>query len=360
MMMLAVLVIGGGLGWYIAKAKRQAETVAAIRRIGGEVNYDWEYRNGESLGTNAKPLWPDWLIDTIGPDYLSNVTAVFASPELGMLEGESHAQGWMELDDALASRIGELLHVEWLFLSGNSRFTDAHLARFSGLDLLRKIDLGGTGVTGPGLAHFRTLTRLENANLIGLPIRDADLSSLSRLSGLNVLSFSGDQITDAGLAHLGTLKRLETLRILSTSIPSPITSKGLAHLSGLRQLKRLEISSTKIESLEPIRTLTGLQIIEFPENSLDDNALAPLTGFDSLEILILRANPKITDTGLAHLSGLKKLYLLDLDNTSITDAGVAQLARITGLEEIHLNGTKTTRDGIAALKAKFPRASIYP
>ena len=39
-LMVVVLVIGGGLGWVMQRARVQREAVAAIRRAGGSVLYD--------------------------------------------------------------------------------------------------------------------------------------------------------------------------------------------------------------------------------------------------------------------------------------------------------------------------------
>ncbi len=75
-MMLAVLIIGGGFGWYIASARRQAETVAMIERAGGFVMYDWVQHDGVWHENSDGPLVPEWLIDRFGQDFFFNVTWV--------------------------------------------------------------------------------------------------------------------------------------------------------------------------------------------------------------------------------------------------------------------------------------------
>ncbi len=171
MLMLAVLLFGGGLGWYIAKARRQAETVAAIRRIGGDVTYDWEYRDGKDLGPNAKPPWPDWLIQQLGPDYFCNVTTVRISPLLE--EPPSDRHDWVKIDDALAARLSELAHVEWLnvrervfhernhsFKAGQIRSPGSTGCGASQLRM-RGLTLSGSGVTRSGLVHLKGMTQLD-------------------------------------------------------------------------------------------------------------------------------------------------------------------------------------------------------
>jgi len=46
-----------------------------------------------------------------------------------------------------------------------------------------------------------------------------------------------------------------------------------------------------------------------------------------LTVLHLYGNKKITDAGLVHLQGLKKLMSLYLGETKVTDAGVAELKK---------------------------------
>ena len=241
MMMLAVLIFGGGLGWYIAKAKRQAQTVAAIRRAGSQVSYDWEYRDGKELGPNAKPPWPDWLIQHLGPDYLGNVTQIYHTQ---FIEGLTENRDGV-LDDALAARIGELSRLETLDFGMDETFTDARLSRLSGLKRIRHIYLSGSGVTVAGLVHLKGMTLLEEAELSHMPIRDDDLAILSGMTNLKKLYLPSDLLTDDGLAHLAELTNLKTLGFYSTAKPSTITSRGLAHLASLHHLEVLIIEGSK-------------------------------------------------------------------------------------------------------------------
>ncbi len=75
-LMIVVLVVGSGLGWYVASARRQAETVAVIRNLGGTVWYDWEYRDGEFAPDSQACPWPEWMMKRLGPDCLGSVTSV--------------------------------------------------------------------------------------------------------------------------------------------------------------------------------------------------------------------------------------------------------------------------------------------
>ena len=78
-LIVLVLVIGAGLGWLVRSAQVQGDAVAAIRRAGGSVSYDWERNNGKSV-PGGKPWAPKWLVDLIGVDYFALVTSVWLKP----------------------------------------------------------------------------------------------------------------------------------------------------------------------------------------------------------------------------------------------------------------------------------------
>ncbi len=323
-MMLAVLVFGGGFGWSVASARRQTETVAMIKRLGGFVMYDWAQHDGVWYENTAEPPYPDWLIDRVGMDFLCNVTCVgILSPEDRDLPPGT--PGWPKDGGALARRIGEFRHLEVLDVQGNKEVDDGLLARFSGLGQIRTLDIGETSVTGAGLIHLAGMAKLEDLTLDGLPIRDADLARLSGLTSFKTLWLPGEHLTDAGLAHLGSLTNLEELHIDAKGHPSAITSKGLAHLAGLRKLKTLDIIGSKVESLESIRNLTGLGEIRIRDSALEDGGLGVLSGFVELGRLDLDGNPKITDAVLAHLAELKQFRELSLSGTGVTTAGIDSL-----------------------------------
>ena len=78
-LIVLVLLIGAGLGWLVRSAHVQRDAVAAIRRAGGSVSYDWEWNNGKSV-PGGKPWAPKWLVDLIGVDYFGHVTSVWLQP----------------------------------------------------------------------------------------------------------------------------------------------------------------------------------------------------------------------------------------------------------------------------------------
>src|SRR5690348_13168049 len=67
MLMLAILVVGGWLGWICDRARVQREAVAAIERAGGQVWFDWQASPSRKAG------WPRRLL---GPGFFEEVVQV--------------------------------------------------------------------------------------------------------------------------------------------------------------------------------------------------------------------------------------------------------------------------------------------
>jgi len=74
-LIVLVLVIGGGLGWIVRSARDQFAAVKAIQAAGGNVSYEWEWKDGRPI-RNGAPWWPKRLSDRIGVEYLCSVARV--------------------------------------------------------------------------------------------------------------------------------------------------------------------------------------------------------------------------------------------------------------------------------------------
>jgi hypothetical protein len=188
-LIVLVLIVGGGLGWFIHTAQVQREAVATIRRGGGQVLYDWEFRDGRPIG-KPEPWWPRWLGDLIGVDYLGH--PVFAS------------LGDKATDSDLAT-VGRLMRLESLNLRAidrSSSVTDDWLTHLEGLTELRSLSLSNTRVTDAGLAHVEGLTNLRQLFLIDTAVTDAGLRHLRPLRRLERVWVDGTTVTDAGMSEL--------------------------------------------------------------------------------------------------------------------------------------------------------------
>src|SRR5579864_1148354 len=226
-MMLVVLVIAGGLGWVVHRARVQRDAMAAILPSQGSIRNDWEWQNDKYIPVALqKPPGPKWLVDRLGIEYFSNIVAV------KMYEHGS---------DALLAPIGRLDRLESLSVQGK-QYTDRGLAYLEGLSHLRILTLFDTQVGDAGLAHLKRLTHLQILDLGFCKVGDTGLAHLKRLTSLKRLSLARTRVTDAGLIHLRGLARLEHLDLWDTHVGNA----GLAHLRGLTHLEVLHLGETEV------------------------------------------------------------------------------------------------------------------
>lgn len=83
----------------------------------------------------------------------------------------------------------------------------------------------------------------------------------------------------------------------------------------------------------------------------DDAALARLAPLADLIVEAELGRTKITDAGLASLSGCANLRILDLTRTAVTSRGMAALMALPKLETLNLTDTAVAAEGAARLKA---------
>lgn len=188
-LMIVVLIIGGGLGWAVQRAKFQHDAVAAIQRAGGAALYEWEWQNNSPV-SNGKPWAPRWLVDRLGVDYFGHVVFVQVYPDHGRADAGE-----------VLSHISRLGRLKILNLFGPS-VTDARLACLDGLTSLQELKLNGAKVSGSGLEHLNGLTGLKVLRFEDTPVGDAGLIDLRELSGLKELWLYRTRVTDSGAREL--------------------------------------------------------------------------------------------------------------------------------------------------------------
>ena len=349
-LMVAVLVIGGGMGWAVYRARVQRDAVAAIERAGGRVVYapDWSGIGPMPTGGGRRPPtrglrpWPNWLVDQLGPDLFYDVKKV-ALPGTGFAN--------LEYEFAVAN-VGRLGGLEDLMLGGG--LDDSDLVHLRGLTRLRRLRMFGN-FTGAGLANLSRATRLEELLAPTTVVTDAEMVHLEGLTRLVRLKLESSGVTDAGLAHLRGLTRLTQLDLSE----SRVTSSGLNNLRGMTGLTQLSLTRTRVDDLAPIAHLTGLTALGLSGTPVDDAGLAPIRGFKSLQHLDI-SGTRITDAGLGELAGRTTLVTLDFSYTRVTDAG---LTRLTGLSAIRwLTGvdTQATFRGRRTIVSAYPFARMDP
>ena len=184
----------------------------------------------------------------------------------------------------LSSRRTFLPAVTEITVRFSGSFTDAQLKTMSERDpvilaKIHRLNLGCTSVTDAGLAHLKSLMKLQSL----------DLSNCERL-------------TDAGLEHLRPLSQLQELNLRGAG---SLTDARFAHLQQLTQLQSLHVArwrnftDASIPNLQQLAQLYCLNLTECYH--LSDASLAglqPLTGLQSLE---LAGCSGLTDAGIANL-----------------------------------------------------------
>jgi hypothetical protein len=206
-MMLLVLIIGVPIGRQVNRANGQRRAVEAIRKLGGAVQYDFEFVDGDPSGKkvpNARPPGPEWLRRRLGDEFFQDVVQA----NLGF-----------------------------------DRFHDQDLAALENLPRLKELILFRTSnITNAGLVHLRGLGGLRLLNIYRHKgISDAGLAHLEGLTGLVTLHLDGSSVTDAGLDHLSAMKQLEELDIDG----SPVGNAGLLKLKGLTRLKQVYAQNSR-------------------------------------------------------------------------------------------------------------------
>ncbi len=304
-LIVLVVVIGVALGWVVEAARIQRHAVAAIRRDGGLVSYDWELKGGKwdghSWQTDGRPGVPKWLFDCLGVDYFDYVVSIALS---------------QPASDSTLHHIAQLNRVERVDFHGTC-VTDAWLSPLKELANLSHLDLGDRYSDCVGPVNLRDKAR----------VTDAGMPYLEGLSKLTFLDLNGTRVSNAGLVHLAGLTKLETLRLCD----SLVTDAGLTHFAGMTKLKGLGLGGTAIT----------------------DAGVAHLKHLTTLCFLDL-SGTQITDAGLADVGRLTNLAMLDLSNTRITDAGLADLKGLPRLWDLNLCGTRVTRAGVREIELASP------
>jgi len=86
---------------------------------------------------------------------------------------------------------------------------------------------------------------------------------------------------------------------------------------------------------------------------LSDAGMAPLSGLKNLSVLHLERSD-VNDAGLAHLAGLANLQYLNLYGTAISDEGLKHLSGLKHLKRLYLWQTRVSYDAAMALEKNTP------
>ena len=203
----------------------------------------------------------------------------------------------------------------------------ADLEGIGDLPRLRQLTIASDGLTDDGLEHVGAASGLLSLSLNGF-FADDGLREVGRLTGLRRLSLDGD-FTDEGLRHLRGLTELEYLELKSENLHGP----GLAYLETLPNLRYLRLARTAPDlSLAELSKVPALEVLNLSNERVRDETLATLPALPRLASLSL-GGATVGDGGLGPLFRLTGLEELGLAGTSVTDAGVEALSKAPALRE---------------------------
>lgn len=205
--------------------------------------------------------------------------------------------------------------------------------------------------TDDGMVYLEGLNNLESLMLVHTQVTDNGLAHIKELTNLEFLGLMSNKFTDTGLKHIIGMTNLKSLRLDDTEV----TNDGLKRLkeNGLfGALEFLSLNRTKISN-EGLAHLTGMQKLKrlyLSDIKITSVGLNYIKGLTKLEVLSL-TNTDISDEGLLHLKTLTNLNMLYLRNTKITNKGLVHLEKMTNLIQLWIGGTKITDPGLEYLKA---------
>lgn len=160
-----------------------------------------------------------------------------------------------------------------------------------------------------------------------LPLFSLDQARLTRDSEGNVIEgdFTSTWISDADLDTVAAMPKLRVLRLGQTKIGDT----GLERLRALREVRELDL---------------------YYAEYITEDGLAHLRGWKRLEKLNLRGT-RVTSKVFAHLGALTGLRWLDVAFTQVDDEGFDELLKLGALEHLALGGNRLAGSCLAALKS---------
>jgi hypothetical protein len=269
--LVLLTVFGVWLGLHVRSARKQKESVEAIRRFGGWYYYDfqkYDLKTGK-VDLQARPWAPAWLLAYLGEDFFHDVVMVnmvynddtgkrldnnrVTDEVLPYLEGVPDLTGLFlhegQASDAGMKYVGGLKDLQVLMMWDAAKLTDAGVSHLGGLSSLRSLHISESPIGDESLRVMAGLPRIERLSLQGNRFTDVGLAHLKDKTELTSLWIGwGREITDAGLAHLSGLTQLEELDLQN----SQVTRKGLEHLKALTSLKCLCLNSSKVDDSGPL------------------------------------------------------------------------------------------------------------
>jgi hypothetical protein len=188
-------------------------------------------------------------------------------------------------------------------------------------------------------------------------VSDDLLYFFDHLTGLHTLRLDHTEVTDKGLEHIANLPGLKDLRVTNTGV----TGAGLAKLKSLKNLRVLKASAIH-DANKLVRALDGTKVLlatNLRRDRLSDSDVEILGRIPTLRTLYLGDNPEVSNQGVAYLTKLPNLYLLDLWACRLTPECIPFLKRIPSLHKLHIDLSHWSAQDITRLKIALPLCHLF-
>lgn len=293
-----------------------------------------------------------------------------------------------DVSNETLERAGKLPKLTCLLMSA-TRISDAGLKHLDNKISLQRLDVSfSDNVTDAGVDSLVTLSNLRDLYIAGTKVTDTGIAKLTKLAKLEHLNLGHcKSITDAGIEHLQVMKNLKMLILkdtnitmasiekLKTALPN-LTVDGSYNADCATLVESAEtwtdlfngkdltgMTAAREQALTIIRQLGG--VVEEDPNvlgkpivqinlwgkKLNDNGLKHLAMFPSLQVCVLFNTP-VTDHGLAVISRLPELRLLDLRYSSAGNGTLERASKLPKLTCLWMSSTRITEAGLKHLENK--------
>jgi hypothetical protein len=244
-------------------------------------------------------------------------------------------------DRGICAVARNLSKLQQLYLLRCSNITDVGIDMITTLPRLRKLDLGKCrGITNAALRNFSRLSTLTSLSLFKCTsIDELGFGSLTSLSSMHALDIGFTNISPISQTQLIKMSKLRYLYAekcpvfaFNTSAFRWLTNIAELHISYLNDytvttlrllndLEKLHLSGdiTDAGLEDSLTSLSCLKELSFANLDLVTNhALKVVAKLSSLQNFSLIGCQKVTVAGVAHLSSLRRLHNLFINNSNIT------------------------------------------
>lgn len=216
-------------------------------------------------------------------------------------------------------------------------FTEADFRTLGSFSTIKDLSISGKTITDDTLPSLAGLTDLERLSTNEIQLTDAGYKAFASFPKLTSLSlfhpaFRSKEFTGSGLAHLKSLPKLERLTFAG-STTGDTAMEAIGQLTQLKDFRTWHTAQTQAGNahLLKLTQLTGLRIgqrlpewgkdtpVSFDESTM--SIIAKISTLESLELTEARLSSKI----IPHLKALPKLTKLKIETVDISADDVAAI-----------------------------------